>query len=192
MGPDRHGAPPPARDGHQAHHPHGTASRHLSTLEPADLSLLSVGHEHEPRGKSRMTDSDEPREHGHAAQPDPRGRPAGGSRRVSADASSCNTQGSALRRPRPPAAAADHGPPLAPTVRRRLQALPEGWSGTIADVKHVVILMQENRSFDHYFGTSREYAASATTRSSPTRTGPTSSSSPTRPAVTSGTCSPTT
>ena len=31
--------------------------------------------------------------------------------------------------------------------------LPNGWSGTIADVKHVVILMQENRSFDHYFGT---------------------------------------
>ena len=31
--------------------------------------------------------------------------------------------------------------------------LPAGWSGTIADVKHVVILMQENRSFDHYFGT---------------------------------------
>jgi len=26
-------------------------------------------------------------------------------------------------------------------------------SGTLADVKHVVILMQENRSFDHYFGT---------------------------------------
>ncbi|MEU9132980.1 alkaline phosphatase family protein, partial [Kitasatospora sp. NPDC048540] len=26
-------------------------------------------------------------------------------------------------------------------------------SGTVADVKHVVILMQENRSFDHYFGT---------------------------------------
>ncbi|MER5863472.1 phospholipase C, phosphocholine-specific [Kitasatospora sp. NPDC002040] len=25
--------------------------------------------------------------------------------------------------------------------------------GTVADVKHVVILMQENRSFDHYFGT---------------------------------------
>src|ERR1700733_5151672 len=31
--------------------------------------------------------------------------------------------------------------------------LPKGWTGTIADVKHVVILMQENRSFDHYFGT---------------------------------------
>src|ERR1700755_1850406 len=26
-------------------------------------------------------------------------------------------------------------------------------TGTIRDVKHVVILMQENRSFDHYFGT---------------------------------------
>ena len=26
-------------------------------------------------------------------------------------------------------------------------------TGSIADVKHVVILMQENRSFDHYFGT---------------------------------------
>jgi phospholipase C len=34
-----------------------------------------------------------------------------------------------------------------------VKALPKGWSGTIADVKHVVILMQENRSFDHYFGT---------------------------------------
>ncbi len=34
-------------------------------------------------------------------------------------------------------------------------ALPKGWTGTIADVKHVVILMQENRSFDHYFGTLR-------------------------------------
>ena len=25
-------------------------------------------------------------------------------------------------------------------------------TGTIQDVEHVVILMQENRSFDHYFG----------------------------------------
>jgi len=33
------------------------------------------------------------------------------------------------------------------------RALPKGWSGTIGDLKHVVILMQENRSFDHYFGT---------------------------------------
>ena len=28
-------------------------------------------------------------------------------------------------------------------------------TGTVRDVKHVVILMQENRSFDHYFGTLR-------------------------------------
>src|SRR5947199_1923572 len=28
-------------------------------------------------------------------------------------------------------------------------------SGTIADVEHVVVLMQENRSFDHYYGTMR-------------------------------------
>src|ERR1700760_1990697 len=35
------------------------------------------------------------------------------------------------------------------------RGLPKGWSGTISDVKHVVILMQENRSFDHYFGTLR-------------------------------------
>jgi phospholipase C len=29
----------------------------------------------------------------------------------------------------------------------------EAATGTIADLKHVVILMQENRSFDHYYGT---------------------------------------
>src|SRR5262245_22169466 len=28
-------------------------------------------------------------------------------------------------------------------------------TGTIADVEHIVVLMQENRSFDHYFGTMR-------------------------------------
>ena len=28
-------------------------------------------------------------------------------------------------------------------------------SRSIRDVKHIVILMQENRSFDHYFGTMR-------------------------------------
>ena len=30
-----------------------------------------------------------------------------------------------------------------------------GRSGTIADVEHVIVLMQENRSFDHYYGTLR-------------------------------------
>ncbi len=41
---------------------------------------------------------------------------------------------------------------LPPSVRRALaQAGPP--AGSIRDVKHVVLLMQENRSFDHYFGT---------------------------------------
>jgi phospholipase C len=49
------------------------------------------------------------------------------------------------------------GGPAAASVagRSAARALPNGWSGTIADLKHVVILMQENRSFDHYFGTLR-------------------------------------
>jgi phospholipase C len=32
-------------------------------------------------------------------------------------------------------------------------ALPKGFKGNMSDLKHVVILMQENRSVDHYFGT---------------------------------------
>jgi phospholipase C len=41
---------------------------------------------------------------------------------------------------------------LPPNVRRALAAgTPAG--GSLGDIKHVVILMQENRSFDHYFGT---------------------------------------
>ena len=41
-----------------------------------------------------------------------------------------------------------------PTSIARALAIPAARvSGTIADVEHVVILMQENRSFDHYFGT---------------------------------------
>lgn len=43
-----------------------------------------------------------------------------------------------------------------PPVIRRALALPAAsTTGTIADVRHVVILMMENRSFDHYFGTLR-------------------------------------
>ncbi|HVV01767.1 MAG TPA: autotransporter-associated beta strand repeat-containing protein, partial [Verrucomicrobiae bacterium] len=34
----------------------------------------------------------------------------------------------------------------------KLVVSPSGITGTIADVRHVVILMDENRSFDHYFG----------------------------------------
>jgi phospholipase C len=34
-------------------------------------------------------------------------------------------------------------------------AVGRGRTGSMADLKHVVILMQENRSFDHYYGTLR-------------------------------------
>src|SRR5260370_14760995 len=102
-------------------------------------------------GKTRMTNSDEPREHARGAagsppQPGPMPVPGLSRRRflqytglgaaaaVTADCS------------RGPAAAAMGGSSAAS------KPLPEGWSGTIADVKHVVILIQENPSFDHYFG----------------------------------------
>ncbi|CAB3909753.1 Non-hemolytic phospholipase C [Achromobacter pulmonis] len=38
------------------------------------------------------------------------------------------------------------------TIRRALAIAPDRKHGTLDDVRHVVILMQENRSFDHYFG----------------------------------------
>src|SRR5215470_15614169 len=41
---------------------------------------------------------------------------------------------------------------LPPNVRKALAA-PAPKKGSIKDVKHIVLLMQENRSFDHYFGT---------------------------------------
>jgi phospholipase C len=41
---------------------------------------------------------------------------------------------------------------MPPNVRRLLAQAPPR-RGSLADIKHVVILMQENRSFDHYFGT---------------------------------------
>ena len=41
--------------------------------------------------------------------------------------------------------------PLPGTVRRAMAA--STGSGSLSSVKHVVILMQENRSFDHYYGT---------------------------------------
>src|SRR5262245_52530779 len=41
---------------------------------------------------------------------------------------------------------------LPASVRRALaQEAPR--QGSLKDIKHVVMLMQENRSFDHYFGT---------------------------------------
>ncbi|GAA3547470.1 phosphocholine-specific phospholipase C [Kribbella ginsengisoli] len=43
-----------------------------------------------------------------------------------------------------------------PAVIEKAAAIPAAISsGTIADVEHVVVLMQENRSFDHYFGSLR-------------------------------------
>ena len=42
---------------------------------------------------------------------------------------------------------------LPPNLRAVLANPRVGKTGTIQDVEHVVIFMQENRSFDHYFGT---------------------------------------
>ncbi|WP_020648343.1 phosphocholine-specific phospholipase C [Solimonas variicoloris] len=42
---------------------------------------------------------------------------------------------------------------LPASIRRALAIPANNRTGTIRDVEHVVILMQENRSFDHYFGT---------------------------------------
>lgn len=40
-----------------------------------------------------------------------------------------------------------------PSIQRALAIPAHNATGTIMDVQHVVILMQENRAFDHYFGT---------------------------------------
>ena len=42
-----------------------------------------------------------------------------------------------------------------PSIVRAVEIPLNRRTGTIADVEHVVILTQENRSFDHYFGTLR-------------------------------------
>ena len=41
---------------------------------------------------------------------------------------------------------------LPPSIRKALAIPAHNATGTIRDVEHVVILMKENRSFDHYFG----------------------------------------
>jgi phospholipase C len=41
------------------------------------------------------------------------------------------------------------------SIKRALALPAHRRTGTIDDVEHIVILMQENRSFDHYFGTLR-------------------------------------
>jgi phospholipase C len=42
-----------------------------------------------------------------------------------------------------------------PAIRRALAIEANNATRSIQDVKHIVILMQENRSFDHYFGAMR-------------------------------------
>jgi phospholipase C len=42
-----------------------------------------------------------------------------------------------------------------PSISRALSIPAHHRTGTIEDIEHIVILMQENRSFDHYFGTLR-------------------------------------
>jgi phospholipase C len=48
---------------------------------------------------------------------------------------------------------------LPPNLRRILDDRPAALAGAvrpgrpISEIKHIVVLMQENRSFDHYFGT---------------------------------------
>lgn len=44
---------------------------------------------------------------------------------------------------------------LPSAIARAAAIAPDVRTGTIRDVQHVVILMQENRGFDHYFGTLR-------------------------------------
>lgn len=44
---------------------------------------------------------------------------------------------------------------LTPAIARALEIPADRRTGTLHDVDHVVILTQENRSFDHYFGTMR-------------------------------------
>src|SRR4051812_32568157 len=50
------------------------------------------------------------------------------------------------------AAAAAAAGLMPPNLRKVLAQAPAS-PGSFADIKHVVMLMQENRSFDHYFGT---------------------------------------
>ena len=41
---------------------------------------------------------------------------------------------------------------LPPSIQKALAIAANNRTGTIADVEHIVIFMQENRAFDHYFG----------------------------------------
>jgi phospholipase C len=45
------------------------------------------------------------------------------------------------------------GSALPANLRKMMAATPRDLRGRLSDIEHIVILMQENRSFDHYFGT---------------------------------------
>jgi phospholipase C len=45
------------------------------------------------------------------------------------------------------------GAALPANLRKMMAATPRDLRGRLSDIEHIVILMQENRSFDHYFGT---------------------------------------
>ncbi|HVZ29665.1 MAG TPA: phospholipase C, phosphocholine-specific [Asticcacaulis sp.] len=53
------------------------------------------------------------------------------------------------------ATAAASATALPPSIARALDIPARSRTGTVMDVEHVVILTQENRSFDHYFGSLR-------------------------------------
>ena len=53
------------------------------------------------------------------------------------------------------AAAAGGAAAFTPAIARALEIPADRRTGTLMDVDHVVILTQENRAFDHYFGTMR-------------------------------------
>jgi phospholipase C len=42
---------------------------------------------------------------------------------------------------------------LPASLRKAIASTPTDLRGRLSDIKHIVLLMQENRSFDHYFGT---------------------------------------
>jgi phospholipase C len=44
---------------------------------------------------------------------------------------------------------------LSPSIARAASIPADRRTGSIRDIEHVVVLMQENRSFDHYFGSLR-------------------------------------
>ena len=63
---------------------------------------------------------------------------------------------------------------------------------SLNDIKHIVVLMQENRSFDHYFGTFPGAPGLRPRRPSPCRAATPSSTSPTRAMPTATSCRSTT